>query len=291
MRKSILAVTAFSLAVTISACKKDKNETFDLADDARIAYDNSVAEASFDNVSSVADEGYRIAENSSGNTTSFIAGSITNCLTITLDTVSNPRILMLDFGTTDCLCKDGNYRRGKIIISYTGHYRDSGHQHTITFDNYYINFNKIDGTKTVTNNGRNNSGNLWFSITVNGSVTIDPQYSFNQTGGTITYTSNRTREWIAGENTFAWNDDIYLISGTASGSTTSGKSYSLATQNGQPLRLEIGFPHFVSGILEITPQGKSTRYIDYSYVNNQRDNLAMLTVNGQTRTITLGRRN
>lgn len=291
MRKSALIISVFSIAATFSACKKDKDEALDLADDARIAYDNSVAEASFDNVSSVADEGYRLKENSSGTSTSFIAGSISNCLTITLDTVSNPHVLTLDFGSSHCLCKDGNYRKGKIIVSYTGNYRDSAHQHTITFDNYYINFNKIEGTKTVVNNGHNSSGNLWFSITVNGSVTIDPQYSFNQTGGTITYTSNRTREWIGGENTFAWNDDVYLISGTASGTTTTGKSYSLATQSGKPLRLEIGFPHFVSGILEITPQGKSTRYIDYSYKDSARDNLALLTVNGQTRTITLGRRN
>lgn len=291
MKKSVILLTAFMVAVAFSACKKDKEETTDLTDDARIAYDNSVAEASFDNVSSVADEGYRLKENSSGASSSFIAGSITNCLTISLDTVSNPHILTLDFGNTDCLCKDGNYRRGKIIVSFTENYRDSGHQHTITFDNYFINFNKIDGTKTVVNNGRNSSGNLWFTITVNGTVTIDPQYSFNQTGGTITYSSNRMREWIAGESTFAWNDDVYLISGTASGTTTTGKSYNLATQSGKPLRLEIGFAHFVSGILEITPQGKSTRFIDYSYKDNARDNLALLTVNGQTRTITLGRRN
>ncbi|MBL7928093.1 MAG: hypothetical protein JNL47_01295 [Bacteroidia bacterium] len=291
MKTTSLVIAVFSMAVAISACKKDKNETLDLAEDARIAYDNSVAEASFDNVSSVADEGYRLKENTSGASASFIAGSVTNCLTITLDTVSNPHVLTLDFGNTDCLCKDGNYRRGKIIVSYTGHYRDSGHQHTISFDNYFINFNKIEGTKTVVNNGHNSSGNLWFSITVSGSVTIDPQYSFNQTGGTINYTSSRTREWIAGESTFAWNDDVYLISGSASGTTTTGNAYSLSIQAGQPLRLEIGFPHFVSGILEITPQGKSTRYIDYSYLNNQRDNLALLTVNGQTRIITLGRRN
>jgi hypothetical protein len=290
MRKNILVLATTALAVAFSACKKDKDETLDLTDDAKIAYDNSVAESSFDNVSSVADEGYRLKENSSGSSTSFIAGSTANCLTITLDTVSNPRVLTLDFGNTDCLCNDGNYRRGKIIVSYTGHYRDSGHQHTISFDNYFINFNKIDGTKTVINNGRNSNGNLWFSISVNGTVTIDPQYSFNQTGGTISYTSSRTREWIAGESTFAFNDDIYLISGTASGTTTSGISYSLATQSGNPLRLEVGFPHFVSGILEITPQGKATQYIDYSYLNNARDNLALLTVNGQTRTIKLGRR-
>jgi hypothetical protein len=275
-----------------TSCKKDQTDTpaMDLAENARIAYDNSVAEASFLNVSSVADEGYRLAENTSAASNSFITGSVTPCLTITLDTLSNPRVLTLDFGPVDCLCRDGNYRRGKIVITYTGRYRDPGHQHTITFDNFYLNFNRIEGTKTVLNNGYNSNGHLWYTITVNGTITIDPQYSYNQTGGTITYTSNRQREWIAGEATMAWNDDIYLISGTASGTTTSGKSYTLNVQNNNPLRLEVGFPHFVSGILEITPQGQSTWYIDYSYKNNQRDNLAMLTVNGLTRVIFLGRR-
>ncbi|MFI5219336.1 MAG: hypothetical protein ACHQNT_07580 [Bacteroidia bacterium] len=289
------AVIAIALAsIFITGCKKDKEEDSttgsDYTSDVRIMYDQSVADASFDDAGNVADEG--VARTTDPNAQN-IQPLQTSCATITVDTVSIPHTATIVFSGTPaspCLCNDGNYRTGTIIVSWTAKYRDPGSFHTITFQDYYLNFNKIDGTKTVSNNGANGSGNLTFTIDVQGSIVIDPQYSYNGTGGTITFTSNRTREWIAGEPTPQWNDDIYLISGTASGTTTSGASYSMSTDPSAPLRKEIGFTHFTSGILNITPSGKPTRTINYSYLNSNRDNLALLTVNGVTRTIYLGRR-
>ena len=79
-------------------------------------------------------------------------------------------------------------------------------------------------------------------------------------------------------------------SGKAQGTTTNGSSYAMATQNGYPLKKEIGWYHFTAGILDVTPGGKPVRTIDYGYVNGQRDNLARLSVNGYTFTIVLGRK-
>ncbi len=288
--KWMLPATGMLLASAFlfPGCKKDRlsdNPGPDAyAADRQIIYDHAVAESSFDDAGSVADEGV------TGTLESYrLTGSeriLTSCATITVDTTSVPRTADIDFGPTDCLCKDGNYRRGVIHVEWTGRYRDSASTHTITFIDYYLNFNKIDGTKTVTNIGRNASGHLEFSIDVNGMVTIDPQYSQTGNGGTITHVSARTRTWTAGEGTFTWLDDIYLISGTASGTTTAGGSYTMQTQ--APLRKEIGFLHFTSGVLDITPTGKAVRSIDYGYVNGNRDNLARVTVNGVTFTIVLG---
>lgn len=102
---------------------------------------------------------------------------MTTCATITFDTAASPKTLTIDFGTTDCLCGDGNYRRGKILVSWTGPYRDSGSVRTITFDQYFVNYNQLQGTKTVTNNGTNGSGHPTFTVTVNGSVTWDANIS------------------------------------------------------------------------------------------------------------------
>ncbi|MBK9638931.1 MAG: hypothetical protein IPO63_14420 [Bacteroidetes bacterium] len=55
-----------------------------------------------------------------------------------------------------------------------GAYRDSASSHAISFDNYFVNYNQLLGTKTVTNNGRNADGKLSYSITVNGSIIWDP---------------------------------------------------------------------------------------------------------------------
>ena len=283
---------ALVAAIVVSGCKKDEEPETATKDiyqsDREMMYDNSIAESSFDDAGNVADEGvtgsletYRLAG---------VEKVLTSCASITLDTVTVPHSVQIDFGPTDCLCKDGNYRRGIIQVEWMGHYRDSGATHTITFIDYYLNFNKIDGTKAVTNDGHNAAGNLSFSISVTGSVTIDPQYSYNGTGGTITFTSSRTREWIAGEGTLIWWDDIYLIGGTSQGTTTGGLSYSMSTQAGHPLKKEIGFLHFTDGILDIAPTGKPVRTIDYGYLNGNRDNLAMFSISGFNFVIYLGKK-
>jgi hypothetical protein len=282
--KKIRNNSAFIIATVImialaAGCKKDKDEKTGVDSDVSTASDNAVSDAAFNDVANIADEA------ATGSLDSYRGHEservMTSCATVTVDTVSVPHLITIDFGTTDCLCKDGNYRRGIILVTFNGHYRDSASTHSITFDNYYINFNKLDGTKTVTNLGRNNNGHLTFSISVNGSIIWDAQYG----GGTSTYNSNRTREWIAGESTMIWTDDVYLISGTASGTTRSGASYSLSTVT--PLRKRIGFKHFTDGIVDFTPANKPTRTIDYGYVGGAEDNLALVTINGHTFTITL----
>ena len=210
-------------------------------------------------------------ENASGERSLLSA-----CATVTIDSVATPHTITVDFGASNCLCSDGRYRRGQINISYSGHYRDAGSTHTITFTNYYVNDNKIMGTKTVLNNGRNTAGNLTYSITVNGSIE-------KSSGGTITWNSNRTREWIVGESTPAWNDDVYLITGSASGTSAGGTSFTLNITSA--LRKEIGCRHFVSGSFALTPSGKAVRYVDYG--TGACDNTATVTINGNTYNITL----
>ncbi|MEO5571324.1 MAG: hypothetical protein ABIT08_02565 [Bacteroidia bacterium] len=292
--KKLIPHSLLSMAIAaliITGCKKNDTTVEDYTADSAGMYDQSVADMSYDDAGNVADEGVEARTSATPIPEENLIQ--TSCATVTIDTMVNPHTAAIIFsGTTQnpCLGKDGNYRSGEIDITWTGRYRDAGSTHTITFNNYYLNFNKIEGTKTVTNNGYNTAGHLTFSISVNGTVTIDPQYSYNGTGGTITYTSTRNREWIAGETTWQWNDDIYLIDGTASGTTTTGAAFSMSTAASSPLRKEIGFPHFTSGILNITLSGKPDRIIDYSYLNGAKDDLARVTVNGHTFTIKLGRK-
>ena len=267
------------VVLSFITCKKDKEKD----DDTTSLTENAMADAAFTDVANISDEaGTTTADSLPSYRGEGLESVLTSCAHITRDTIATPHRITIDFGTTDCLCKDGNYRRGKIYVDYSGHYPDSASTHTISFDNYYVNYNKISGTKTVTNKGRNSSGHLSFTIYINGSITWDAQYG----GGTSTHVSNRTREWVAGENTILnWKDDVYLISGTANGTNRSGGTYTMNTIT--PLRKRIGFRHFTEGVVDFTPTGKATRRIDYSYVNGSEDNLARVTINGLTYTITL----
>lgn len=270
----VMMLSAGLLSLVFVSCRKDKEEELD--NDTTSSVEYAIADNAFNDVASIADEAYDGSLDTYRTTSSNRVMS--TCATISFDTTTSPKSLTIDFGSTDCLCGDSNYRRGKIIVTWTGPYRDSGSVRTITFDNYFVNFNQLLGTKTVTNNGTNSSGHPVFSVTVNGSIVWDSAYYGG--GGTSTYTSTRTREWVAGYSTYQWLDDVYLISGTASGVTRTGSSYTMSTS--EALKKEIGFRHFTDGTLNFTPSGKFTRTIDYGYVNGQRDNLAQVTINGYT---------
>ncbi len=283
MKKQIKSglILSVSILLGLSGCKKDKEE---IDRDTESVVEYAMADAAFGDVASISDEAYDgtldTYRSMGGNSVERV---LSTCATISFDTTSSPKSLTIDFGTSNCLCGDGNYRKGAIIVTWSGPYKDSGSVRTISFNNYFVNYNQLTGTKTVTNNGRNTNGNLSYTVTVNGSIVWDPQYFGG--GGSSSYTSTRTREWIAGESTPGWLDDIYLISGTASGVTRSGASYAMATT--EALKKEIGFKHFTDGTLEFTPSGKYTRIIDYGYVNAQRDALAQVTINGYTFTVQL----
>lgn len=257
-------------AVLFTSCKREN-----LDDNMRSAEDNALAEVNFSDAQSIADEA------AAGNMNSYksenVDGILSTCATITHDTLSDPRVLTIDFGDVNCTCNDGRQRRGIIIVTYTGPYREPGHIHTITFDNYFVNDNQVLGTKTVTNNGYNNDGNLYYSIEVDGSIIRANDE------GTITFVSSREREWVEGESTPERVDDVYLVTGTASGTNSEGGSFTATITSA--LRRTVACHQFISGTAEVTPANRPTRYIDFG--DGSCDNQATVTVNGNEHIIQL----
>lgn len=281
-KRNLLFVVPIALVgILLFACKK--NNTNDT--DTTVASDHSYADAAFNEVQNICDQAaegslvfYSPVVNEDSH--SGISSEKSSCATITIDTISVPHTIVIDFGPTNCLCNDGKNRRGIINVSFTGHYRDPGSVHTITFDNYFVNDNQILGTKTVTNNGENGSGNLTFTIVVDGQIIKA------NNAGTITFTSNRVREWIEGESTPEWSDDVYLITGTSSGSkTTSSGSTSFTATITTALRRALSCHWFESGVIEVTPENKPVRIINFG--NGTCDDQATVTINGNVYNITM----
>ncbi len=273
MKKISLALTMMITVLFIfSSCKKTNNDK-----DFSASKDDAFAEATFDNVTSIADEAYTLSTSGTYKSTEGRV-FLSDCATVTLDTTVFPRVLTIDFGDTNCLGNDGRYRRGKIIISFTGRYWHPGTIITTTFDEYYVNDNQVEGTKVVTNNGFNDSGNMNWDIAVNGIITLADG------GGTISWNAQRGREWIDGIQTpFNRWDDIYLITGQATGERANGIHWTRDITS--PLRVELACRFIVSGTVEITPEGKPVRILDYG--DGSCDNEATVTVNGNTYTIHL----
>jgi hypothetical protein len=202
----------------------------------------------------------------------------TNCVTITIDTVSVPRTITIDFGNSNCMCIDQRNRRGKILATYTGKYKDSGTVINITFDNYFVNDNQVKGTKTVTNKGKNASGNLVYEVAVNGQLV--------KAGGdaTITWISARQREWKAGASTpLNILDDVYSITGSANGTNASGKAYAITIN--QALVRKMSCRWFESGLLTLVPEGLEGITLDYG--NTGCDNKAVVTIANKSYDIVL----
>jgi hypothetical protein len=262
------------VAGLLFACEKKEDSTPTL--DTSISENDALAESIFNDVTTLSDEAYDI-----GNTgfksvdETYI---ISECATISLDTTTFPRTLNIDFGETNCLCNDGKYRRGKILVSFTGRYRWEGTVITTEFDDYYVNDNKVEGIKVVTNMGENEDGNPYFTISVNGLIYL----ALDQ--GQISWNAQKVREWAEGYDTPRVRiDDVYLISGQASGINASGITWDRVITT--ELRKEIGCRFIVSGTIEIQPEGRPLRILDYG--NGECDNIATVTVNGTTYTIFL----
>lgn len=272
--KFFSTILLFILAGTLyTGCEKNNDQSDDT--DLSAAKDYALAEGIFEDIHTIADEGLYGTDKGFKSTEGD--GILGHCATVTIDTMAFPHVMTIDFGDTNCLCNDGRYRRGIINVSFTGRYREPGTVITITTDNYFVNDNQVICTRVIENEGRNESGFLTFSIHVEGSIIL----ANNQ--GTLNWTTYKNKKWIEGEFTPRLRDDVYLITGTATGTRPSGMIFTKAII--KPLRKELSCRYFVSGTVEIIPEGRPTRLLDYG--DGICDDQATVTINGRTFTITL----
>ena len=262
----IIAVFIFT-----AACHKSSQPAIE---DIGYASDQATTEQTFSDVQTIADQASTV---NSGSTLAYRTTATTGsgCATVTRSTGT----ITIDFGNADCLCHDGRLRRGQIIVTYTGNYADSGSVHTITFNNFYQNDNKVTGSKTVTNMGTNSSGQPYFDVQINGAVTLSG-------GGTISATWARVRTWTQGYDTpNDITDDVYQVTG--SGNMTRANGQLVNINISAPLIAAISCRWIEAGSVTCTLPGGLTRVLNYGDTPDC-DDLATLTLaNGTTHNITL----
>ena len=265
-----LLASALTASLFFSSCRRDSNGK---DSDTTIAADNALSEFIYEDADHIADDasGKQTGENLGNYKTA------SNCATVTHDTLSNPKTITVDFGPTNCLCNDGRYRRGKVLVTYTGKYRDSGTVRTLGFDNYYVNNNQVLGSRTVTNMGHNAQNQTYFNINVNGLIIKA------NTQDSVIWNSSRVRTWTMGEATSTWADDVYEVTGNASGQKANGQTWTMSITS--PLKRDLSCNWISAGTIELQPTGKPLRTIDFG--NGTCDNQATVTINGTAYNITL----
>lgn len=279
MKKIFLSL--FTILLLSSSCKKTEETVDEIQKDKTMANDNNMAEDEADDISVISDEAYNYGELKSrgGSGGSSFMGD-----TVKIIRSKSDSTITIDFGSNGIVGKNGKVRKGKIIVKFSGGYKVIGSAITQTFENYYVNGKKVEGTRSITYKGDTNGMPMW---------TIQSDLIITKTDGKkVTWSSNRTRIMTAGSDTpLNWYDDEYIISGSANGTTSNGDTYSMTI--GKPLFIKVSFSpptvckYIIDGTITYT-RGSRTAILDYGYGGTTScDNQAELNYNGNKYVITL----
>jgi len=278
------AILMLLAAVSLTACRRNgKNDTnpvlTSVDDNGGFATDAARMEQNSNDVISIADVAASTGNSNLRTTQTTLGG----CATVTNDTSASPHVLTIDFGTANCMCLDMRNRRGKIIVTYTGRYKDSGSTHTITYGNYYVNDMQLTGHKTVTNKGTNSAGQAWYTVDVSDTLKISSDTS-------ISWVGSRTRTWLEGYSTSDRSDDVYGIAGVTTLTRANGHVFTHTVSSADPLRVALACRWIESGIVTVSSPSFAAgndRIIDYGYGGSGCDNKAKLTIGSHTYVINM----
>ena len=209
------------------------------------------------------------------------------CFVVTVTHLNSSTIfpvrVVIDFGNAGCVGTDGHNRSGKIITEYSSRLIVPGAVATTTFEGFYVDSIKVEGTHKISNTGTANDRQ--FTVQV-----IDARLS--RTNGNYTrWNSEKTITQIEGIGTPNLPlDDILKVEGSANGEALRGNL--LVAWEGEtiePLIKRFNCRWFVRGQVRQnranSSNGSWAALLDFG--NGQCDNQAVVTINGVTHNITL----
>ena len=301
MKTSLLTktlVTVLVIGLVFSACKKQDDDSSTTAGKEEFASvsaeSDAAAEVVFDDVfnnvmgvsSEVAIGGTGVfgrVDVSSGASANRVEGvDSTACYALTTSQLNAstrfPLQITIDFGS-GCTGRDGRTRKGKIIVVYTGHLFISGNSAITTFNGYYLDNIKTEGTHKLTNTGTPDKKSYTTQV-------INAKLS-GPNGNNIQWNSEKTITQIEGGNTpLIAIDDAYNITGQASGSASlSNKYFQWSTAITAPLTKRFTCRWISKGLLSLKKGNDAVAVLDYG--SGSCDNKASFTVNGVVHEITL----
>lgn len=299
------AALVFFAAFTLFACNKDKSETQNAQDEEQASVATSEADAEaevvfngvFDDVMGVNNDvgiagtgvfGGRVA---SGELSPMRTDSLARCFTVTITRPTAnpfPVRVVVDFGTSGCLGRDGHTRYGKVITEYTNRLLIPGAIAVTTFDGYRVDSISVQGTHKIQNttNPLNVQQVRQFTVDVTNAKLSKPNGNFTE------WNSHKVMTQLEGLFSALPIDDIFKLEGYANGRVRRGALIVIwRTEITEPLIKKFACPWISKGIIRVfrgtnaDPNNPWTASLNYGA--GTCDNKALLTVNGVTREITL----
>jgi hypothetical protein len=183
------------------------------------------------------------------------------------------------------LCRDGRYRAGKIHVSLSDRYRNTGAVVRLWIndaDQYYAgdgtNMTQFSKTHTWTRTGED----IW-TVAVRDAKSVSDK-------GTVTWKSDRELKRIAGGTTPSFLDDEYEITGSADGVNREGKGFTASIESPLKKKIQAGCAStFVKGVIKIqNDQSSQAITLDYDpYEDGACDKFAKVKVGDKEQIITV----
>ncbi|MER2997292.1 hypothetical protein [Pontibacter populi] len=275
MKKQLLKslpLLAMAGLLVFSGCQKDADDA--QAMDTETVEAETLAEMEFSATDAYVEDASNDDALMNGRTVAT-AERLPACVTRTFNTET--RTLTIDFGSTNCVCRDGKSRRGKIIATFDGQRHTAGSSVTITLQDYYVNDMHVTGTKVKT------------YVNANKMNVVVRDASIETEKGKVEWSAIRVVEQIAGTDTRLIADDVYQITGRSAGVNRRNVKFNTVIE--QPLKLvlaETCVRNFVAGLVRTTTENGHTLLLNYDPIGGEPcDKIADLTINGRTKRIEL----
>ncbi len=221
--RKFLALTTVALTLLFTSCKKDNSSnaadefetTFELSGDQAIA-DNLTEDAN-DVFNEAAMDNNLMGGRTDGTTDVTGTQGLLGCATTSVTPLSGfPKTMVIDFGN-GCTSLNGVTRKGRITIVLSDSVRKYNSTAVMTFDNYYVNGFKKEGTITWRNTSLPGTRS-WQRKVENGKITApNGNYWLHSGIKNITQTAGLVTPNIL-------LDDVFSITGSHSVTNTAGRT-------------------------------------------------------------------
>ncbi len=264
LKKPIASFTLILfIGLAISSCFKPRTDANDT--DTSLSQNYSYVEQNNNEINNIVIEVIE-KDTITSLKTDDVSDLLSSCVHFTKTSSQDSITVIIDFGTSNCLCNDQKYRRGKIVIHALAN-KTWAKAETV---NFYVNDNLIEGTRIIARSSI-------LEVSVKGSTKITLGDS-----ATISEDFNRSITLTEGYMTPSVSDDVFTITGSTTGVSKKG---AYTTEIVSPLKRKRTCANIVSGVLKIKIENKLDRLIDFG--SGDCDNLVTLSIGKYSKIIAL----
>lgn len=245
------------------SCSKDDSEGISESD-LMLAQDDAYTYALFEEVDHMVMDEITTLDANAYSTLSLKSTTDEDpCYTVDVDFPDStrfPKVVTIDFGDgcTTVFRNDTIIRKGIIQITVTDRWLMEGAQHIVNFIDFSINDVALKGTKTITNKGFNEAGNLEIGFKLENGAVVFPD------SDTFKLAAEYLKEWIRYRTPLS---DTLIVTGNAMGTNVLGEDFSRVIT--EPLVMVHCREYnlrwvIVDGKVEMTNSATGVTTIDYS---------------------------